>query len=59
MDVRGISGQYVLMADAVERGFYNAGLFCSMFSQFISHVISNNVCVGSDFADRDIVVGCF
>ena len=47
------------MADEVERGFYNAGLFCSLFGQFISLVISNDVCVGSDFADGDIVVGGF
>lgn len=48
-----------LMANEVERGFYNAGLFCSLFGQFISLVILNNVCMGSDFADSDIVAGCF
>ena len=50
---------WCLMADVVERGFYNAGLFYSLFGQFISLVISNDVCVGSDFADGDIVVGVF
>ena len=47
------------MANEVERGFYDAKLFCSFFGQFISFAISNDVCVGSDFADGNIVVGCF
>ena len=34
------------------------GLLCSLFGQFISLVISNDLCVGSDFADGDIVVRC-
>ena len=46
-----------MMANEVERGFYNAGLFYSVFGQFSSLVISNNVCVGCNFADCDIVVG--
>ena len=48
-----------LMADEVERGLYNTGLFCSLFDQFINLIISNDVCVGSDFADGDIVVKGF
>ena len=47
------------MADEVGRGFYNARLFCSLFGQFISLVISNVVCVGLGFADGDIVVRGF
>ena len=46
-----------LMADKVERGFYNARLLCSLFGQFISLVISNDDCVGSNFADGYIMVG--
>ena len=47
-----------LMANEVERRFYNVvGLFYSLFGQFINLVIFNNVCVGSDFANDDIVVG--
>lgn len=48
-----------LMADEVERGFYDVKLFHSLFIQFINLVIFNNVCVGFDFADGDIVVGGF
>ena len=48
-----------LRADEVERGFYNASLFCSLFGQLINLVISNDVCVGFDFVDGDIVVGVF
>ena len=44
------------MANEVERGFYNVRLFYSLFGQFISLVISNDVCMGFDFADGDIVV---
>ena len=47
------------MANEVERGFYNAGLFCSLFGQIISLITSNDVCVGSKFADGGIVVGSF
>jgi len=36
------------MVDKVERGFYNAGLFSSLFGQFINLIISNNVCVSFD-----------
>ena len=43
-----------LMANEVERGFYNAGLFCSLFGQFINLVVSNDVCVGFDFVDCDV-----
>ena len=43
------------MADEVERGFYNARSFYSLFGQFTSLVISNDVCAGSDFADGDIL----
>ena len=45
-----------LMTNEVERAFYNARLLCSLFGKFISLVISNDVCVGSNFADGDIVV---
>ena len=44
---------WCLMADEVERGFNNAGLFCS----FVWHF--NDVCVGFYFADDDMVVGGF
>ena len=47
------------MANEVERGFYNAGLFYSLFGQFINLVIFNGVCVGSDCTDGDIVMGRF
>ena len=46
-----------LMANEAEKGFYNVGLFNYSFSQFFNLVISNEACVGSDFADGDIVVG--
>ena len=49
---------WYLMANEVERGFYNAGLLCSLFGQFINLVILNDVCMGFDFADDDIVAGC-
>jgi hypothetical protein len=39
-----------LMANEVERGFYNAGLFSSLFGQFFSLIISNDVCMGSVWA---------
>ena len=48
-----------LMAVEVERGFYNAGSFYSLFGQFINGIISNDVCVGSNFADDDIMMGDF
>ena len=48
---------WCVMSDKVERGLYNAGLFCSLFGQFISLIISNDVCVGFDFAEGDIMVG--
>ena len=48
-----------LIVDEVERGFYNAVLYCSLFGQFTSLIIANNVCVGSDFADGEIVVRSF
>ena len=44
------------MADEVERVDQNAGLFCSLFGQFMSLVISSDVCVSSNFADGDIVI---
>jgi hypothetical protein len=47
------------MANEMERGFYNAGLYYSLFGQFISLDIFNGVCVGSDFMDGEVVVGCF
>ena len=47
------------MADEVEKGYYNMGRFYSLFRQFISLVISNDDCMGSDFADDDIVAGYF
>jgi hypothetical protein len=40
-----------LMADEVKRSFCNAWYFCSLFGQFISLVVSNDVCVSSDVAD--------
>lgn len=43
----------------MERGFYNVGLLCSLFGQFFNLIMSIDVCVGSDFADVDIVVGGF
>ena len=46
-----------LMVDEVERGFYNAGFLCFLFGQFNNLVISNDVCVGFEFVDDDIVVG--
>ena len=45
------------MVDEVERGYYNEWLLCSLFGQFLSLVISNNVCVGTDLTNGDIVVG--
>ena len=47
---------WCLMVNEVEKGFYNAGLFYSLFGQFISLAVSNDVCVGSDLAYGDIVV---
>ena len=47
------------MGDEVEWGFSNAGLLCSLFGQFISIIVSNDVCVGSNFAVGDIVVEDF
>ena len=41
------------------KGFYTASLLYSLFGQVISLVISNDVCVGFDFANDDIVVGDF
>ena len=52
VDVKGIDGQ------RGEKGFLQCGLFHSSFDQFIILFISNDVCVGSDFADGDIVVRC-
>ena len=43
------------MADEVKRGFHNVRSFYSLFGQFTTLVISNNVCAGSDFADADIL----
>lgn len=48
-----------LMPNEVERGFHNAGLFSSLFGQFFSLIISNGVCMGSNFEDGDIVVASF
>ena len=47
------------MADEVERGFYNATLLWSLFGQFNNLVVCNDVCVGYNFVDSDIVVGGF
>jgi hypothetical protein len=47
------------MANEVERGFYNVRLLWSLFGQFINLVVSNDVYVGSNFVDGDIVVGGF
>ena len=46
------------MAYWVER-CYNAGLFYSLLGRFISLVMSNDVCMGPDFVDGDIMVGGF
>jgi hypothetical protein len=43
------------MVDEVERGCYNEWLFCSLFGQCISLIISDDVCVGFDFGDVRIV----
>ena len=43
------------MANEVERGSTMWGCVCSL----LSLVIFNDVCVGSDFMDGDIVVGAF
>ena len=48
-----------MMVDEVERGFHNVGLFCSLFGQFINLIVFNNVCVGFDFVDSDIMVRGF
>ena len=50
---------WCLMVDEMERGFCNAGLFSSLFGQFINLTVTNNVCVGSNFVDGNIVVGGF
>jgi hypothetical protein len=47
---------WCLMSDEVERDFNNVGLLCSLSTHFINLVISDNVCVGSNFLDGDIVV---
>jgi hypothetical protein len=39
------------MVDEVEMGLYNMGFSCSLFGHIIGLVISNDVCVGFDFAD--------
>jgi hypothetical protein len=44
------------MANEMEKGSYNVGLLCSLFGQFINLIISNDVCVASDFAYCDIVL---
>jgi hypothetical protein len=44
------------MADETEGGFQVAGLFHSLFGQFINLIISNNVCVSSNFVDGVIVM---
>ena len=44
------------MADEVEGGFQVAGLFHSLFGQFIGLIVSSNVCVKSNFADGVIVM---
>ena len=48
-----------LMVNEVERDFHNAWLFSSLFGQFISLVVSDDVYVGFDFADGDIAVRGF
>ena len=48
-----------MMANEVERGFYNAALFSSLLGQFIILIVSNDVCVSFDFADGDVVVAGF
>ena len=40
---------HCMMTDEVERSFYNVRLLCSLFGQFISLVISSDVCVASNF----------
>ena len=47
------------MANEVKRIFYNVELFLYLFGQFINLIVSNNICVGSNFADGDIVVEFF
>ena len=47
------------MVNEVERSICNAGGLESLFGQFINLVICNNVCVGSDFVDDNIVVRSF
>ena len=59
MDVKGIDGPYGDCLWMRWKGVSIAGLFCSSFGQFISHVLSTDVCVGFDFANGNIVVGGF
>ena len=47
------------MADEVERGVQDAGLFHPLFDQFINLVISNDVCVSFNFVDGDIMMRAF
>ena len=50
---------WYLIADEVEGDVQNAGLFHFLFGQFVNLVISNNVCVISNFVDGDFVMGVF
>ena len=50
---------WCLMTDEVQTDFYTVGLFCSLFGQFISHIILKDVCVGFDFVDGEYCGGRF
>ena len=41
------------------KGSYNVGLLCSLFGQFVSLIIFDDVCVGTDIVGGDIVVRGF
>lgn len=49
----------VLVGDEVVGSVRDEGLFPSLFGQFFSLVVSNNVCVSSDFVDGDNVMRVF
>ena len=59
MEVGDIWSLWCLMADKVKGGVQDAGLFHSLFGQFINLVVSNDVCVSYSFVDGDIVVRFF
>ena len=44
------------MSNKVEGGVNEAWLFNSLFGQFVCLFITKDVCVGSDFANSDVVV---